>query len=208
MSTDKRPTVSDRVATVARRRPSLTESLRLVRRPLAAAVGVFAVCAVVSFLVLTPEAIREAMAGVEGSGGIVSNETTVGYFLNNMGTAFVLMGGMAVLTLAGLVYNGFMLGGSLKAGLVLGLSPRTLALAILPHGVLEIPALLLAGAIGLFLPYRAVRYWRGHRELIVEPEEELHLLQLFVLVVALILVAAAIEAHVTTALVDPSAAAG
>lgn len=199
--------VADRLADVAARRPPLAGSLALIAGPFAVAVGVFLGVAILSFVLITPEMIREAMAGA-GSGGIVANDTTLDYFVNNAGTAFVLMGGMAVLTLAALAYNGLLLGGALKGGLVLGLSPRTLALALVPHSVFEIPALLLAGAIGLFLPWRLVRHWRGHRELIVDPEEELHLLQLFVVVLVLVAVAAAVEAHVTHALVAVSFESG
>ncbi len=48
-----------------------------------------------------------------------------------------------------LAHNGFALGGLIRNSLAMGMEPKVLAALILPHGVLELTAFVLAGALGL-----------------------------------------------------------
>ena len=62
-----------------------------------------------------------------------------------------------------LLYNGF------SSGIIIGsssrvLPPVTVLLLILPHGIFEIPAIIIAGAAGFKIPYEIVRYLAGKKE--------------------------------------------
>ncbi len=65
--------------------------------------------------------------------------------------AFLLSGlfTFGLMSAAVLAYNGFALGGLIRNSLAMGMEPNVLAGLILPHGVLELTAFVLAGAIGL-----------------------------------------------------------
>lgn len=197
MSADVDP-VADRkerqgwIAAIAARRPALTASLARYRTFLAASAAVYALSAVAGFALVGPEMAREATLA-----DAASMDPALGYFVNNAGTAVGLMGGFGVLTLWLLVRNGLALGAVIKVALLKGVPPDAIAASVLPHGVIEVPALLVAGAIGLLLPYRVLSYLRGSRPAIATHEDERHLLQLFLVVLIAIFVAAVVEATVT-----------
>jgi stage II sporulation protein M len=101
-------------------------------------------------------------------------------------------------------------GNGLLLGIIVGLgerisplasTPQTFLLATLPHGVIELPAVCIASAWGMKLglawlaPRAAGRRWQ------VLGQSALEAAQIFVLVAVLLIVAAAIEANVTLALV-------
>ncbi len=95
--------------------------------------------------------------------------------------------------------NGLMIGliGTMAAGRI-GL-PIALA-AILPHGIIEIPAMMLSSAIGLYLGYCILVRLFGRR--IGLTKEILESAKMFVaMVLPMLLVAAFVESYVTTALV-------
>lgn len=177
-------------------RPPLAGSLAHLRPFLVASAGTFLAFAALGYLV--SPAVAEGVTLCEGS--VVASRTTLGYFLHNAGTAFTMMGGLGVLTLYALARNGTTLGAALRIPLLKGMAPAALAVRILPHGVVEIPALWIAGGIGLFLPWRVGTYLLGRRDRIATGEDERHLLQLFLVVLGLILVAGFVEAQVSARL--------
>ena len=90
-----------------------------------------------------------------------------------------------------LAYNGFALGGLVRNGLAMGMEPIVLAGLILPHGVLELTAFVLAGAIGL-------RGWSLGRHAMRSGRWEFVGVRTTVTVsVAAVMVAAVIEATIT-----------
>ncbi len=91
------------------------------------------------------------------------------------------------------------LGGRLSP---LALSPWTFLLATLPHGVIELPALWIAAAWGMKLGLAWILPPAAGQRLRVLGRSALEAGQIFVLVSLLLLVAAAIEANVTLALVQ------
>ncbi len=129
--------------------------------------------------------------------------TTVGLFVHNASIAIRSALGIVsvgIYTTFILLVNGFMLGaGIADIAEVYGLGPTLLALA--PHGVLEIPAIWLSGAIGL----RWLRYvWKvatSDRDRIAGPWLVLESLALTGLSLVMLLVAAAIEANVSVHLI-------
>ena len=108
-------------------------------------------------------------------------------FLNNVLTCFlnIVLGPLlAIAPLASVVFNGGLIGClAQKEGLII-------FIGIIPHGIFEIPALLLSAAIGLRMG-REVLKNRGERDL--EGEIRRGLRGFLVLILGLLLIAAAIE---------------
>ena len=70
-------------------------------------------------------------------------------------------------------------------------------LLILPHGIFEIPAIIVAGAAGFKIPYEIIRYLLGRREQVLTREDIKEYLILALISVILIMIAAWIEANLT-----------
>lgn len=123
-------------------------------------------------------------------------------FANNMQNVAMLSLGVVLLgapTLLNLFVNGFTLGAQLTS--FLAYAPGDVAVvALLPHAVLELPGLFVAGAAGLKVPYEGVRYLRGKRGGVTE--EDIYDIILLVLLASLLIFAAAIiESQITIPLV-------
>jgi stage II sporulation protein M len=118
-------------------------------------------------------------------------------FLNNLQACVILfLGGasLGAITLVYLATNGIALGGVVKVVLEEKGILFVLA-AILPHGIFEIPAILLAGALGLSLAEALWREWNGEGDAAAAARD---LGSVFLRVVLpLIAVAAGIEAFIT-----------
>ena len=67
----------------------------------------------------------------------------------------------------------------------------------LPHGIFEIPAIIMAGAAGFKIPYEIVRYLAGKKEQPLTKEDVKEYLTLALISIILIVIAAWIEANVT-----------
>ncbi len=90
-----------------------------------------------------------------------------------------------------LAHNGFALGGLIRNSLAMGMEPKVLAALILPHGVLELTAFVLAGALGL-------RGWSLGREAMRSGRWDFAGVRTTTVVsVAAIVVAAVIESTIT-----------
>ncbi|HET7318887.1 MAG TPA: stage II sporulation protein M [Nitrospirota bacterium] len=88
--------------------------------------------------------------------------------------------------------NGFVLGVVYRqAAEVVGFSKA--ALKVLPHGVFELPALLIAASYGLWLGVTVVRRMRGKESTLLRFHIEHAFRQYFAVVFPLLIVAAAIE---------------
>lgn len=162
------------------------------------------------FLVL---AVLGAAVGAERTAAVVPlrapgdpvPDQGVGYFLARNGLVALLMaagwlfGGLPTVFLLG--YNGFLLGGvAADAAGTYGVA-RTAAL-LLPHGVFEVPAFWLAGAIGFRLTHVGWRVASGNG---ADTSVARHLVQALaaaVVVLALLAAAAVVEAELTLALAD------
>ncbi|PHA07908.1 stage II sporulation protein M [Bacillus toyonensis] len=82
----------------------------------------------------------------EGFSGVIS------IFMNNIKIDILVISGIFLLclpTILLLFMNGFWIGATIKASLSSGLSIKYIILSILPHGILEIPILILAAYIGM-----------------------------------------------------------
>ena len=95
-----------------------------------------------------------------------------------------------------LLYNGIIFGITIKTvARQIGLT-RALFL-ILPHGIFEIPAIIIAGAAGFKIPCEIIRYLAGKKEQILTKEDIKEYLTMVLISIILIVIAAWIEANVT-----------
>ena len=70
-------------------------------------------------------------------------------------------------------------------------------LLIFPHGIFEIPAIIIAGAAGFKIPYKIIRYLAGKKEQPLTKEDIKEYLTLALISILLIVIAAWVEANVT-----------
>jgi stage II sporulation protein M len=118
--------------------------------------------------------------------------------LNNLVALAVVLAGVitfAVTTAVSLLFNGLLIGFLLGATDSYSLV-QTIAL-ILPHGLLELPAFWVAGAVAFRVTHRLIRYLRGNEDEVLGPSERYEAVLLGLLTVVLIIVAAVIEARFT-----------
>ena len=78
-----------------------------------------------------------------------------------------------------------------------GIHIKEIALLTLPHGIFEIPAIIIAGAAGFKIPYEIIRYLAGRKEQILTKEDIKEYLTLALISIILIVIAAFIEAYIT-----------
>ncbi|MCK9297985.1 stage II sporulation protein M [Methanoculleus sp. YWC-01] len=123
-------------------------------------------------------------------------------FLNNLSTCLLLfLGGVSlgVVTVLILSVNGLLIGAVTELvrqqqGMLY------IAAALLPHGIFEIPAFLIAGGLGLLLGREVIAEWHGSGD---AAAGALPLARLFLrVVVPLLAVAAAVEAFITPAILS------
>jgi stage II sporulation protein M len=124
-------------------------------------------------------------------------------FVNNTIKALlVIIGGLAF----GLFPVIFLLANGAALGFVLSVSMRsrgalTALLAILPHGIFELPAIFLATSMGLLLGRRAIRKLLSSGEISIRNEFTLALRFFVWIVVPLLVIAALVESFLTSVLV-------
>jgi len=118
--------------------------------------------------------------------------------INNAGIVITCIFGSLFLsapTLITLFKNGFVLG--FQTAHFLSISGFLVFAYVLPHGIFEIPAIIIAGAAGFKIPYEIIRYLAGKKEQILTREDIREYLTLALISIILIVIAAWIEANVT-----------
>ncbi|MGH7769960.1 MAG: stage II sporulation protein M [Candidatus Binatia bacterium] len=121
-------------------------------------------------------------------------------FLNNTvkTLAVVVLGAFGgILPLIFLLVNGYVLGIVLHASIRSG-ALSAFFLAIAPHGLIELPAILLGTSIGLKLGVHGIKRAWGKEERPLRPEVMHGLRFFFVVIVPLLFLAALIEAFITS----------
>ena len=182
-------------------------------RPLARAAGFAAVLFAVSVGLGILAVARDPAVGAEVMGlfrdqvvaGLISDSPAVlagKIFLNNLATCLLLfLGGasLGVVTVLILTANGLLIGAVTELvrqqqGLLV------IAAALIPHGIFEIPALLIAGGLGLLLGRELIDEWYGTGDAAAAAGP---LSRLFIrAVVPLLAVAAVVEAFITPAILS------
>jgi len=100
-----------------------------------------------------------------------------------------------------LFFNGFLVGVLVRVALPSAGALELVAL-LLPHGVLELPAFWLVGAVALRVVHRLVRYLRGLDDAALTRREAVEAGALVVAAAVLVVVAAWVEVAVTPAVAD------
>jgi stage II sporulation protein M len=156
---------------------------------------------------MAPPAIRQQMTEmfqvvVGNYGGLAGGMLFFNILVQNvMATIFVIISGVIVgiIPTFAISSNGFGLGVLYReASGVSGYSKA--ALKILPYGVLEIPALLIAASYGLWLGVMAVRRLRGKESPPLRVQIEHSFRRYFAIVFPLLVIAAGIETALILAL--------
>jgi len=93
-------------------------------------------------------------------------------------------------------YNGLVFGIAVSSAFGYERTYEVLLLT-LPHGIFEIPAIIIAGAAGFKIPYEIIRYLAGRKETILTKEDIKEYLTLALISIILIVIATWIEANVT-----------
>jgi len=126
------------------------------------------------------------------------------FFKHNLKVAFLLWFGavtLGITTLVNLFSNGFIVGSAVRTVTSqVGLT-KTLLL-ILPHGIFEIPGLIIAGIAGFKIPYEILRFVLGKKEEIITEEDAKEFFKLVGLSILLIFIAAVIESKITLKLAE------
>ncbi len=120
--------------------------------------------------------------------------------LNNIRLILLLILGswlMGSVTATNLVINGQFLGVAIKELMESRSSISIFLLLVIPHGIFEIPGIIIAGAAGFKIPYEIVRYLAGRKEQILTKEDIKEYLILALISIILIVIAAWIEANIT-----------
>lgn len=173
-------------------------------RYLLAAISVFAIGALVGAGLLQLVSV-DALLQFAPEQSSIPNQLTVEFILwnNLIGVAVTLTGALTfgMLSIISLFVNGLIVGGLL--GITVGYtSPVLLAALLLPHGIFELPALWLAGAIGLRIAHRLVRYLWGTDDEILTHLEMVEVIILIIITVLLLVIAAWIEVTLTPEIAD------
>jgi stage II sporulation protein M len=124
-------------------------------------------------------------------------------FLNNAIKAFLVVVGGLVFGLFPVI---FLLANGAALGFVLSVSVQSRGalaalLAILPHGIFELPAIFLATSMGLLLGSRAIRKLSGSGETTIRGELTAALKFFMRIIVPLLVIAALVESFLTSVLV-------
>lgn len=182
-----------------RLRPYLTRSLILF------SLGILAgLIAVYQFPTITQSVEDSLQSFVKHFRGLPNAKLAAAIFLNNSvkTLAMLLLG-----TFFGLVPTLFLIVNGAALAVVISLSTQSRGiglslLAIIPHGILELPAVFLGSAIGLMLGSTLSRKLAGHADAKLTGELS-HALKFFVIVIVpLLLLAAVVETYVTAALMS------
>ncbi|WP_336338927.1 stage II sporulation protein M [Haloarcula brevis] len=138
--------------------------------------------------------------GTTGESPFVPAEiTTLSLTVNNLGALLVMALGavsLGTMTVLSLVLNGLLVG--VVVGIALKqVSPVVVAALIVPHGLVEIPALLIVAAVGLRFGWHTIQYIRGRADELVTGQDIREAGWLLGTAAVLIVIAAYIEANLT-----------
>jgi len=165
--------------------------------------AVFALGIVAGALLVDVIGLRALFGGRDLGGAFP--EPTVGLLVVNNGIVILILVlsslTLGLLTVGVLVYNGVIVG--YVATLVAregGLDVVVIGLA--PHGVIEIPAFFFASAVAFRFTHQVLGAALGRREDVMTSRELREAVVMVVLALALIPVAAYVEAEITTALLE------
>ena len=111
-------------------------------------------------------------------------------------------------TFLSLCLNGLYTGYAVTFTLENRLSYNEIMILTLPHGILEIPAMIIAGAAGFKIPYEITKYLAGKKENVLTKQDIKEYLTLASISIILIVIAAWIEANITLRIAESILSSG
>ena len=137
--------------------------------------------------------------------GLSKLELAAAIFLNNtLKTVLAILLG----SLFGVIPAVFLLGNGIALGVIFSLSAQTRGLwlsllSIVPHGLLELPAVFLGTSIGLMVGSRVMKQFFSRPETTIGSELVQGLRFFITVILPLLFIAALVEAFLTSALITP-----
>jgi uncharacterized membrane protein SpoIIM required for sporulation len=120
--------------------------------------------------------------------------------LNNLKVIFLMLAGaitFGLSTFINLMFNGFNVGVLVGSTFLTNEPLKLIAGFILPHGIFEIPAMLISAVAGFKIPYEIIQYLRDKKEKPLTEEDIKEFLKLAVISIILIIIAAFVEVYIT-----------
>ncbi|ADG13969.1 protein of unknown function DUF95 transmembrane [Methanocaldococcus infernus ME] len=120
--------------------------------------------------------------------------------LNNLIADFLMLAGsitFGLSTFINLIFNGFNLGLLVSNAYNSGMPTKLILALILPHGIFEIPAMLIAAIAGFKIPYEITLYLLDKKEKPITEEDIKEFLKLALISIILIIIAAFVEVYIT-----------
>lgn len=182
------------------------EIMRIFYKPLVFSMFLFLIGVFLGFNSLNAPKSENMFCIYEKQNEIVPNFRFL--FINNLKVILILSFG-GVLTFGGLsiwslIFNGIPLGLFLHSSWHLRHvgELKSFFLLIFPHGIFEIPALILAGAAGFKIPYELLRLVLGKKKEIITEEDAKEFFKLLGISIVLIFIAAIVEGTITMKIAD------
>ena len=160
----------------------------------------------VSHFPLLAQHFESSVVGfVKNFRGLSKLELAAAIFLNNtLKTVLAILLG----SLFGVIPAVFLLGNGIALGVIFSLSAQTRGLwlsllSIVPHGLLELPAVFLGTSIGLMVGSRVMKQFFSRPETTIGSELVQGLRFFITVILPLLFIAALVEAFLTSALITP-----
>ncbi|AEH06446.1 stage II sporulation protein M [Methanothermococcus okinawensis] len=119
---------------------------------------------------------------------------------NNLKVIFLMLAGAITFgfsTFINLIFNGFSLGMLISNAYNSGVPIKLILALILPHGIFEIPAMLISAVAGFKIPYEVIQYLRDKKEKPITEDDIKEFLKLALISIILIIIAAFVEVYIT-----------
>jgi uncharacterized membrane protein SpoIIM required for sporulation len=119
---------------------------------------------------------------------------------NNLKLIFLMLAGsitFGLSTFINLIFNGFSFGMLISNAYNSGMSTKLILALTIPHGIFEIPAMLISAVAGFKIPYEVIQYLRDKKEKPITEEDIKEFLKLAGISIVLIVIAAFVEVYIT-----------
>ncbi len=120
--------------------------------------------------------------------------------INNLKVIFLMLAGsitFGLSTFINLIFNGFSFGMLISNAYNSGMPIKLILALTIPHGIFEIPAMLISAVAGFKIPYEVIQYLRDKKEKPLTEEDIKEFLKLAVISIILIIIAAFVEVYIT-----------
>ncbi|ADG13972.1 protein of unknown function DUF95 transmembrane [Methanocaldococcus infernus ME] len=119
---------------------------------------------------------------------------------NNLKVILLMLAGaitFGLSTFINLLFNGFNVGVLIGSTFLTNEPLKLITALILPHGIFEIPAMLIAAIAGFKIPYEITLYLLDRKEKPITEEDIKEFLKLALISIILIIIAAFVEVYIT-----------